>query len=207
MDCQPRVRRRWFRWAASGLTVAVLAISVSAWGAGHARVATSVYLRAGPRVGYPVVVTLYPGSIVFVHGCLSDYAWCDVSFGDERGWVDAAYLDYAYRGEFLPIMTYGPSLGIALFSFSIGDYWGRYYPHRSWYRDRHTYRQRFGPEGHRGLSPPHERFRPLPRVLRDQFRRRNEGPRAAPGRAGAPSSRNRPSQKARAEKGGHGDRR
>ena len=195
MDAQTKVRNRGYRWMVRGLAVALLAVALPAWAAGYGRVMTSIYLRAGPRVGYPVVALLYPGSSVFVHGCLSDYAWCDVTFEGERGWVDAAYLDYAYRGEFLPVMTYGPSLGIAIFSFSIGDYWGRYYPHRSWYRDRHAFDQRFGPGGQRGQRAPRERFRPLPR-LRHQPRRRTEAPRPAPGRAAAPA-RNRQPQKKR----------
>lgn len=199
MEAQANIRSRLCRWMVRGLAVAVLTVALPAWASGYARVMTSVYLRAGPRVGYPVVVTLYPGFSVFVHGCLSDYAWCDVTYEGERGWVDAAYLDYAYRGEFLPIMTYGPSLGIAVFSFSIGDYWGRYYPHRSWYRDRHAFDQRFGPRGQRGLRESREHFKPLPHSRSQPQRRteplrRTESPRQAPDRNRKQPQKKRPGE-------------
>ena len=207
MSDQTSIRIRLCRWAASCLVLAVLAVSIPAWAAGYAYVSTSVYLRAGPRIGYPVVVTLLPQSSVFVHGCLPDYAWCDVSFAGQRGWVNASYLDYPYHGEFVSITYYGPSLGIAVFSFSIGDYWGHHYEHRPWYRHRDTYRQRFGSEGRRGLPPHRERFRPRPGDRRYQPSRRTEGPRPAPGHRGAPAQRRQPQKKRLGESGrgeGHG---
>lgn len=149
-------RLRWFSAVIFGL--ALYAVITPVWAAGYAYVNAAVYLRAGPRIGFPILTTVYPGSGVYVHGCLSDYVWCDVSFSGERGWMDAAYLDYPYNNEFVPIINYGPYLGIAVFSFNIGGYWRQHYFHRRWYRDRDHFRARFGPNGRHGVQMRHRQF-------------------------------------------------
>lgn len=141
------------RWLPGLFVLSTLVITAPAQAAAYAYIHTAVYLRAGPRIGFPVVVTLLPGASVYVNGCISDYSWCDVSFGGERGWVDAAYLDYPYHGEFVPIIEYGPALGIGIFSFTISDYWGIHYRHRPWFQEREHYRSRFGVHGRVGMRP------------------------------------------------------
>lgn len=170
---------RLLRWIAAGVFV------LCAWGvatptraAGYAYVNAAVYLRAGPRIGFPILTTLYPGSGVYVYGCLSDYAWCDVTFSGERGWVDAAYLDYPYNNGFAPIIDYGPYLGLAIFSFNIGGYWRDHYFHRPWYHNRDRFRTRFGPNARRGLPMRQRYFQQRrnwqPRPQQRNFRRRPE---------------------------------
>jgi uncharacterized protein YraI len=66
-----------------------------------------VNMRAGPDPSYPMVAVVPPGVYVTVQGCLSDYRWCDVSFGPDRGWVFAANLQYAYENRVVPL----PSIG------------------------------------------------------------------------------------------------
>lgn len=151
-----------FSRSIAGLFVLLaLAVALPARAATYAYIQSSVYLRAGPRVGYPVVLVLHAGAPVLVHGCVSDYVWCDVSFNDTRGWVYASYLDYPYHGRRVPIIEYGPELGITIITFNILDYWGYHYSHRPWYRERHEYRSRFGPHGRYG-SPPVRRRMPAP---------------------------------------------
>lgn len=142
------------RWMVGLFVLAATVATVPALAADYAFIRAPVNLRAGPRVGYPVLVVLSSGTQVLVHGCVQDYAWCDVSVDGERGWVSAAYLDYEYEGRPVIVEDYGPQLGIAIITFSIVEYWGDYYRHRPWYSRRAQYRDRFGAHAHIGLPPP-----------------------------------------------------
>lgn len=110
-------------------------------------------LFAGPAPDYPVIAAVYPGLEVSVIGCLADYMWCDVMLQDGlRGWAYGPSLAYGWMGNALPVPDYGPSLGIPLVTFFIGDYWGRHYRHQPWF-DEYRWRQ---------LPPPPPRFIPPP---------------------------------------------
>ncbi|WP_090536331.1 SH3 domain-containing protein [Paraburkholderia sartisoli] len=122
-----------------------------------------VNLYAGPSQEYPVVSQL-PGSVpVQVMGCVSGYSWCDVEVSNVRGWVYGANLSYPYQGSSVPIMTYGPTIGFPIVTFSIGTYWGRYYRDRPWYHDEPRWERRppppppprGRPPGHGGPPPGH----------------------------------------------------
>lgn len=187
-----------FRRLVTGLSVwIILAVSVPAWAADYSYVQFTVHLRAGPGIDYPVVAILRPGVRVLVYGCLSDYSWCDVSVDADRGWVDAAYLDYVYGGRRVPIREYGPALALTIITFSILDYWTTHYRHRSWYRHRDEYRSRLGPHGREGRPPPvrqplrrppaHERAAPL--LPRREGQSRFTPPRSGPAEAGPRSQR------------------
>jgi len=92
-----------------------------------------VHLRAGPSTEYPVVMSIPPNSLLQVSGCLDDYTWCDVDWEGNRGWVYGNYLYYDYQNRRVPVLQFGASLGVGIVSFSIGDYWPRYYSGRPWY--------------------------------------------------------------------------
>jgi uncharacterized protein YraI len=116
-----------------------------------------VHLRAGPGREYPVVAILPTGTEIYVQGCLSDYSWCDVIAGVDRGWVYAANIDYAYQDSYYPVLDYGAALGIGVIGFTLFDYWGMYYPGRPFYRDRDWWVQHPRPPhqgGPGGQRPP-----------------------------------------------------
>ena len=120
-----------------------MALSVLAGGAQaqEAYTAKTVHLRAGPGLDYPVVAILPPGLQLWVQGCVSDYSWCDVVIGSERGWVYAGNIQSYYDGAsgYVPLWPYGAWFGIAVYPFVINDYWGRYYYNRPWYPQRHRW--------------------------------------------------------------------
>ncbi len=126
-----------------------------------AYVSKDVHMRAGPSRGYPVVAILHTGVSISVQGCLGDYTWCDVMIGPDRGWVYAGNIVYPYQGANGPVITYGPAIGIAIITFSIGPYWDEYYRARPWYPQRQYWIHRphpvHRPDIHRPPPP-----RPVP---------------------------------------------
>jgi uncharacterized protein YraI len=105
---------------------------------------------AGPGDEYPLVARLGPGVRVEVNGCISDYSWCDVFFGGNRGWMYAGDLAYTYRNSRVPILQYGPSLSVPIITFSLGNYWDRYYRGRPWYRERGNWERHWHDRGDYG---------------------------------------------------------
>src|ERR1700687_1722441 len=101
-----------------GLASLPLAIPIAA-SAQEAYTTRTVNVRAGPDTSYPPVAALGGGAPVQVMGCLDDWSWCDVVFGDNRGCVYAPYLNYVYQGARVPFYTYAPSFGIPIISFSV----------------------------------------------------------------------------------------
>lgn len=93
-----------------------------------------VNMRAGPGSRYPVVTTIPEGREVFIHGCLSNWDWCDVSWRRTRGWVFSDYLEAMWRGRRVVFDEYRTFVDIPFVSFGFG-YWDRWYRDRPWYDD------------------------------------------------------------------------
>jgi len=114
--------------AATGVTAAQAAPGYST---------ANVNMRTGPNTDFPSVGIIPEGDPIDVQGCLRDESWCDVRWGDNRGWVYSEYVGFDYHGE----TTLLPDVGIAAFgvpvvAFATADYWNRYYVGRPWYKDR-----------------------------------------------------------------------
>ncbi|MBX4998564.1 SH3 domain-containing protein [Rhizobium lentis] len=119
--------------AAAALLVLGPAVAQAAEGYSTA----NVNMRAGPSTRYPAVAVIPAGSSVEIRGCLSNVNWCDVEFYGGRGWVSGQYVQavYGQRRVYVGPEYYRP-LGIPLVTFSVGNYWDRYYRHRDFYRER-----------------------------------------------------------------------
>ncbi len=115
--------------------------------------AKNVNVRAGPAVDFPVVAILPPGAPVIVEGCVSDYGWCDVVAGQNRGWVYAGNLVYPYQGQRVPVVNYGAVIGLGVLTFSVGSYWDNHYRGRPWYSQRQEWIDR-PRQGYRAGSRP-----------------------------------------------------
>lgn len=133
-----RMRRGLFGLGWLAGAALAFAVPVSAQ-AGSGYLSVNLNLRAGPSIDYPVVRRAPRGTAVNVYGCIDDYGWCDVSWGGHRGWVSGEYLDYDYYDRRVPVIHYGPRLGLGLISFNFGGYWDRHYRHQSWYGQRNHY--------------------------------------------------------------------
>jgi uncharacterized protein YraI len=119
----------------------------------------NVNLRAGPDVDYPVVTLIPAGEELSVQGCTEGWEWCDVIYGDARGWVAGNYIQYEYNDQPVLLSGYGAAIGIPIVGFVIGDYWGHYYRNRPFWveRDRwysRPYVRRAPPPAFRG--PVHD---------------------------------------------------
>lgn len=117
-------------WIAIAMTFAMASTAAAATVA----VATgNVNLRAGPSTQYPAITVVPVGASIVTHGCLAGYTWCDVGFGNYRGWVSAHYIQIYYQGN--PIVltpAVATTVGIAVVGFS-NVYWDTYYSSYPWY--------------------------------------------------------------------------
>ena len=147
------------------LVAALAALPATSYAQQWAYTSQEANLRAGPAIDYPVVALLPAGASILVEGCLSDYQWCDVVFGPDRGWLYAGNIVYPYQGTAVPVLTYGALIGIGIVAFNLGNYWDRHYRARPWYWQRQHWidrsRHGFGP-GRHYLPPPSPGFRTGP---------------------------------------------
>ena len=105
---------------------------------------TGLSLRAGPDIGYPALDFIPAGTRLYVHGCIFDWSWCDVSVYGERGWVAGDFIDYPYDNRWVSVYDYGAVIGFPILRFVIGDYWYDHYRGRPFYGDRdYWYHHRF----------------------------------------------------------------
>ena len=157
-------------WAA--LAAAAMLPGASQAQGAAATTAKQVNLRAGPARDYPVVAILPRGYPITVEGCLQQYTWCDVAAGASRGWVYAGNINYYYQGQWVPVPSYAPLIGIAVLGFILDDYWSDHYHDRPWYGERQRWANhppppppRYRPTVPRpGVMPPHPGARPAPRA-------------------------------------------
>ena len=111
------------RFSAAALVLVLSAWAPTATAQVTATLTAGVHLRAGPDIFFPSVMILPPGAAVQVFGCEQGFNWCDVQFGLNRGWVDAAFLQApGPRGPV--IIASSPFVsGVPLVTFSFNNYW------------------------------------------------------------------------------------
>jgi uncharacterized protein YraI len=121
-------------------TVAGLVVGPSLASALTAMTTEPANLRAGPAFDFPVVDRIPDDARVTVHGCVRAYRWCDISWRDARGWVSGDELAYYYQQRYVPVVEYGPRIGLPIVVFSFDSYWDRYYRGRPFYGERTRWR-------------------------------------------------------------------
>jgi len=135
--------------------VAVAAAIPFAASAEDAFTVGAVDVFAGPSSDYPPIAQLPPNTEVTLAGCLSDWSWCDVIVGDNRGWVYGADLVVPYQGARYVVIQYGPRYHFCpVVSFSLITYWDRYYRSRPFYAERQVWVNKVHiASGHGGRAP------------------------------------------------------
>ena len=86
-----------------------------------------VNLRAGPDTDFPILVLIPAQAAVTIYDCIPDLTWCDVSYGEERGWVSAQFIQALYQDRNLTVQEYVPQVGLPTAAFDIRTYWNSYY--------------------------------------------------------------------------------
>ena len=150
------------------LSRAALVLLTVAWApAGVAQVVATVmagvHLRAGPDIFFPSVMILPPGAAVTVFGCEQGFNWCDVQFGLNRGWVDAAFLQASGPRGPVVIASSPFVSGVPLVTFSFNNYWNTWYTGRPWFGRSAFYYNHWNRFPH-GRPPPI--YRPPPPMFR-----------------------------------------
>ncbi len=122
-------------------TLKTLALAAAATFAGatfataqEANTTADVNMRAGPGSRYPVVTTVPEDREVYIHGCLADFEWCDVSWRRQRGWVFSDYLEGIYGQSYVPFYEYRRRTSLPVITFGF-NYWDRNYRDRPWFDD------------------------------------------------------------------------
>lgn len=115
------------RGSVRSIAVCVLAAISTGALAGEGYTVATTTLYSAPDPGYPPIETVPAGARVFVEGCTDGYAWCDVIAGEDRGWLPGNIIQYEYNGGPAFVAGIGAAIGIPIVTFSIADYWGRYY--------------------------------------------------------------------------------
>jgi uncharacterized protein YraI len=116
----------------------------------------AVNVRAGPDRNFPAVTWLLGGVAVNVVGCTSDWRWCDIIAGRDRGWVYTRYLSFPFNNNTVTILQGGPTLGLPVVTFNIGTYWGAHYRGRPWFGNQPYWDNRWQ------RRPPPPAWRPPP---------------------------------------------
>ena len=147
------------------LVLLLLSCAPAAFAQTTATLTAGVHLRAGPDIFYPSVVIMPPGAAVQVFGCEAGFNWCDVAWGVQRGWVDAAFLQATAPSGPVIIANSAPMLGVPVVTFSFNNYWGAHYVGRPWYSRRAFYYNHWNRWPH-GRPPPIYRPRPPPPMFR-----------------------------------------
>lgn len=162
------MRKQFVGAVISGLA-GMLALTPPAQAQTQAFTNQTVNLYAGPAADFPLVAQIPGGVSLFVMGCVAGFSWCDVSLPGIRGWVYGTFISSPWQGQRVPVMTYGPRIGLPIVTFSLGAYWGLYYRDRPWYASQSRWARHPGP---RPVPPP---TRPRP-PSHDVGRPPNAGP-------------------------------
>jgi uncharacterized protein YraI len=95
-------------------------------------------LFAGPDSQFPPVDQVAAGTDVQVNGCLAGYAWCDVSFQNDRGWISGQALEILYQSRRVRIVEVTPDV-VPFVVFEFNSYWDEHYRDRPFYGERDRY--------------------------------------------------------------------
>lgn len=136
------------------LAATALAGAATAASAQQAYTTDDAGMRAGPGMRYPLVRVVPGDAVVYIHGCLRNWDWCDVSWRRSRGWVFSDDLEGIYRNRRIAFDRWRGNVEVPFVTFGFG-YWDRYYRDRPWYgswerwgdRNDRSWRQRHRDSG------------------------------------------------------------
>jgi uncharacterized protein YraI len=117
------------------LLMPVPAADAAAGAEPNAYVTANLNLRAGPDTDYPAVVIIPAQAYVTIFACIQDLSWCDIAYGENRGWVSAPYIQPFYSGRYMTVQEYAPLVGLPTAPFDVRLYWNSYYSGQPFYSE------------------------------------------------------------------------
>jgi uncharacterized protein YraI len=75
-------------------------------------------MRAGPGTNYAIVTVINHNDRLEVHGCLKDISWCDVNWGELRGWAAGEYIDVDESDGIKVLPNAGSEIGIPIVTYT-----------------------------------------------------------------------------------------
>lgn len=75
-----------------GLSTAIILFAGAAMAETEAAAWTDLNVRSGPGPLYTIVGVIPANEKAMVQGCLADASWCEVTYGDVKGWSAGNYL-------------------------------------------------------------------------------------------------------------------
>ncbi len=105
----------------------------------NAYVTADLNLRAGPDTDYPAIIIIPAGQYVTVYACIPDLTWCDISYGENRGWAAAEYIQAYYQNQYMTVQQYAPLVSLPTAAFDIRAYWNSYYTSQPFYAQLDTW--------------------------------------------------------------------
>src|SRR5579871_2846938 len=105
----------------------------------NAYVTADLNLRAGPDTDYPAIIVIPAGQYVTIYACIPDLTWCDISYGENRGWAAAEYIQAFYQGQYMTVQQYAPLVSLPTSAFDIRAYWNSYYTSQPFYGQLDTW--------------------------------------------------------------------
>jgi uncharacterized protein YraI len=122
--------------AAAGLGLLALSAAPASAATYNGYVTANVNERSGPSTSYPAITVIPAGSPITIYGCLADGSWCDISWGPNRGWMSAAYLQVNYQSHRVPVRGF---TGIPYITFNFGSYWDSHYRNRPFFNQKNKW--------------------------------------------------------------------
>jgi uncharacterized protein YraI len=123
---------------AAGFLLAAFAVPGAA-AAQQAVAMTDLNMRAGPGPQFPIVAVIPGQQGVTIHGCTESANWCDVTWGNERGWAYAQYLAYDMAGQPVIVTQATGRIETPTVSYQTTTYWDQHYRDRPFYSERERY--------------------------------------------------------------------
>ncbi|MDP2620199.1 MAG: DUF1236 domain-containing protein [Hyphomicrobiales bacterium] len=96
-------------------------------------------MRAGPGPQFPIVSVIRAEEGVTIYGCTESGSWCDVSWGQERGWAYAEYLAFDVAGSPAVVTQVAPDSAPSVVTYQTTTYWDEHYRDRPFYSERQRY--------------------------------------------------------------------
>ncbi len=102
--------------------VAALTLGASVAQAASGYTINRFYLYSGPGHSFDRLESVPDNARIHIFGCTPTYRWCDVSWGNARGWMDAHGIETYDRGRRVIVAEAGPYIRMPVITYTSAPY-------------------------------------------------------------------------------------